>query len=298
MSAWLNTYWVERFQMTARISSYSGRKVAFLTQHGKQYLVKDTLETALGCQIVHTSDYDTDLLGTFTREVDRTGTQIDAARKKARIGMQLTGANIAIASEGAFGSDPYTGFMAWDTEILLWVDREKGIEITGLAHGPAQSEHCEVKTLQELKEFAIKARFPEHHLVLRPDHQDHSLIFKNIIDDYSLNSAFFAAKEASTKGLVFVENDLRAFCNPTRQEIIKFATKDLIQKLMSTCPRCDCAGYWRTKQISGLLCRSCLNKTRLPVKEIWQCPACSFEQEHTVRSAPFADPSQCDYCNP
>jgi hypothetical protein len=47
---------------------YKTLEVAFLTQHGKQTLRRAPLEAALGCRLVHTNSYDTDLLGTFTRD--------------------------------------------------------------------------------------------------------------------------------------------------------------------------------------------------------------------------------------
>ena len=277
---------------------YQGHKVAFLTQHGKQNLIQASLETALGCEILHTDCYDTDLLGTFTRDVDRPGSQFEAARRKAKIGMELTGTKVGIASEGAFGPDPFTGFISWDTEILLWVDQRQGIEVTGIAHGPAQSMHSEVKTLEKLKSFAIEAKFPEHHLVLRPDHQDHPKIYKNIGDEQSLLKAFNSAKMKSSKGVVFVENDLRAFSNPTRQEIIRKAANDLIQKLLSACQKCSVPGFWRTKNISGMLCSFCHGQTRLPVAEIWRCQVCTYEDKREINSGQFADPSKCDFCNP
>ena len=80
---------------------------------------------------------------------------------------------IGIDSEGSFGPDPYAGFFTWNTEILLRIDDELSIEVTGIASGPAQSIHREVKTVKELLNFAIEAKFPEHHLVLRPEHQGH-----------------------------------------------------------------------------------------------------------------------------
>ena len=95
--------------MSAR-DLYQHHKVAFLTQHGKQTLLKSAFETALGCEILHTDAYDTDLLGTFTRDQIRPGSQLDAARKKASIGMSLTNTSIGIASEGSFGMDPFGGF--------------------------------------------------------------------------------------------------------------------------------------------------------------------------------------------
>ena len=97
---------------------YEGCPIAFLTQHGKQDLVREPLEAALGCHLVHTDGYDTDQLGTFTRELTRAGSQLDAARKKANIGMALTGASVGLASEGSFGPDPFGAFMPWNTEQL------------------------------------------------------------------------------------------------------------------------------------------------------------------------------------
>jgi hypothetical protein len=278
--------------------SYEGRQVVLLTKHGKQDLLKDAFESDLGCSLLHTDAFDTDQLGTFTRDVDRAGSQLEAARRKARIGMELTGVNIGIASEGSFGPDPFAGFFTWNTEILLWVDDELGIEVTGIANGPAQSIHREVKTINELLDFAVEAKFPEHHLVLRPEHQDHPNIYKNISDEQRLLNAFLAAKELSLNGAVFVENDLRAFCNPSRQEIIRNAAKDLVQKLRSTCPACSTPGYWRTKRIQGLRCSFCNQKTRLPVAEVWNCQSCSYENQQEIKSEKFADPSKCDFCNP
>ena len=298
MSVWLRPSWFETDMVTHPHKHYAGRQVALLTQHGKQALLNDAFQLDLGCSLLHTDAYDTDQLGTFTRDVNRAGSQLEAARRKARIGMELTGLRIGMASEGSFGPDPYAGFFTWNTEILLWVDDELGIEVTGIANGPAQSAHREVKSVQELMDFANEAKFPEHHLVLRPAHQDHPHLFKNICDEQSLLSAFHAAQKLATNGLVFAENDLRAFCNPTRQEIIKKAGQDLIQKLRSSCPSCHAPGYWPTKKMPGLPCSLCQQKTRLPIAEVWTCVACLHESEHDIQAEQLADPSQCDHCNP
>ena len=278
--------------------SYAGRQVVLLTKHGKQDLLKDAFELGLGCTLLHTDAYDTDQLGTFTREVDRSGSQLEAARRKARIGMSLTGLGIGLASEGSFGPDPYAGFFIWNTEILLWIDDELGIEVTGIANGPAQSIHREVRTVKELLDFATEAKFPKHHLVLRPEHQGHHQIYKDISDEANLINTFYSVQKLSQNGIVIVENDLRAFCNPTRQEIIKNAAKDLVQRLCSTCPVCSAPGYWRVKRIPGLRCSFCNQKTRLPVAEVWQCQSCNFENQNEINANQFADPSKCDFCNP
>ncbi len=283
---------------TAMPRFYEGCPVAFLTQHGKQDLVRGPLETALGCQLVHTDGYDTDQLGTFTRELTRAGSQLDAARKKAAIGMALTGASLGMASEGAFGPDPYGAFMPWNTEVVLWLDRKSGLEVTGFAHGPAQSLHRMVTSLPELERFAKEAGFPAHQLVLRPDHPEHPAMHKGLRDHETLVKAFHLAQAQSANGGVFVENDLRAFANPTRQKTILQATENLILKLLSACPTCASPGYWLNQQIPGLPCRRCGQLTRLPKAEIWRCKQCRHEEQRTLNNPAWADPARCDFCNP
>ena len=279
-------------------SAHLARRVAFLTQHGKQDLVKIPLESALGCELVHTDAYDTDRLGTFTREIARPGSQLDAARRKAQIGMALTGAPVSIASEGSFGTDPFGGFMPWNTELLLWVDPANELEVTGIAQGPAQSLHRTVDSLDGLMRFAQDAQFPGHHLVMRPEHEDHGDVVKNIHDEQTLVQVFAKLQAQSASGKVFVENDLRAFCNPTRQALIRKACDDLILKLQSPCPQCQSPGFWVQSHMAGLPCRACGQKTRLPVAQVWHCAACQHEEQRALPSEPWADPSRCDFCNP
>lgn len=277
---------------------YEGQPVAFLTQHGKQDLVRDELQAALGCVLVHTDAYDTDQLGTFTRDIDRMGSQLEAARKKVELGLALTGARVAMSSEGAFSMDPYSGLIPWNTEIVLWKDLDRGMEVTGWAHGAALGLHRSIRTLAELEQFAVEAQFPSHHLVLRPDHQDHSQVHKGLHDEASLKAAFEASMAASEHGVVFAENDLRAFCNPTRQAMIRQALQDLIQKLTSICPSCASPGFVLHQKIPGLPCSACGDATRMPVAEVWQCAACGTKEERQVNQGQLADPSRCDACNP
>ncbi len=86
--------------------TYAGQRIALLTQHGKERVIAPVLDAALGCRVERIGCYDTDQLGTFTRDIPRPGSQVDAARTKARIGMALSGLTVGIASEGSFGPDP------------------------------------------------------------------------------------------------------------------------------------------------------------------------------------------------
>ena len=86
--------------MLIKPSHYTGQRIVFLTQHGKEKVVTPIFTKALGCRVERVSGFDTDELGTFTREIPRYGSQFEAARRKARIGMQLSGASLGLASEG------------------------------------------------------------------------------------------------------------------------------------------------------------------------------------------------------
>ena len=43
--------------------AYSGKRIALLTQHGKERVLAPVLEPALGCRVERVAGYDTDLLG-------------------------------------------------------------------------------------------------------------------------------------------------------------------------------------------------------------------------------------------
>lgn len=137
---------------------YQGQTIALLTQHGKEKVIAPVLEPALGCQVVRVEGFDTDSLGTFTRDMARVGSQLDAARRKAQVGMELSGCPVGLASEGSFGPDPFTGMFSWNIELLVLIDRRLGIEITGMAQGPGKSAHLLTGDWSALEAFAIPSR--------------------------------------------------------------------------------------------------------------------------------------------
>ena len=47
---------------------YADQKIALLTQHGKERVIAPTLEPHLGCEVPLVTGFDTDQLGTFTRD--------------------------------------------------------------------------------------------------------------------------------------------------------------------------------------------------------------------------------------
>lgn len=283
---------------SSEVGIYRGRQVALLTQHGKERVIAPVLEHALGCRVVRVADYDTDLLGTFSRDIPRAGTQLEAARKKARIGMELTGLSLGLASEGAFGPDPFTGMFPWNVEFLLWIDDERGLEVVGVAQGKTNLAHALTASWQEAETFARQAGFPEHHLVLRPEGENDPRMRKGIADWAELQAAYTWALELSENRSVFIETDMRAHANPTRMDNIRLAAEELAQKLCATCPACGAPGFWIVERLTGLPCEACGVPTRETRADIYGCLKCAHRvtQERTDRK--FADPGRCDYCNP
>ena len=277
---------------------YRDEPVALLTQHGKEQVLAPLLASALGCKVQHVSGFDTDQLGTFSREVPRPGSQRDAARQKAEIGMRLAGLSVGLASEGAFGPDPMSGMFSWNTEILIWLDHRHGLEIVGMAQGPARSAHLRTANWAEVEAFAHREDFPQHQLVLRPGGQHDSRIVKGIADWPTLQAQFQQAQALAGNDQVFVETDLRAHANPTRMQTIEHAALDLVQRLQSRCPACGAPGYAVVESIAGLPCADCGAPTSVRRGEVWGCVAC--EHRHTVWRTDLmkTSPAQCPFCNP
>ena len=276
---------------------YQGKTVACLTQHGKVSLIAPILEPALGCRIAQASGYDTDLLGTFTPEVNRIDGQIDTARRKARLGMELNGVSLGIASEGAFVADPFGGMMPWNIEVLIWLDDEHQLEVVGIAQGPARQLQRVVHSVEELEIFTREAGFPDHHLVLRPDPPRDSSVHKGLHQWAALTQAFQTCLDASSHQRVYAEHDLRAFCNPTRQQMIRQAAMDLLSKIQSYCPRCAQPGFSISGHTPGLPCLWCGHPTRLAQSVRWSCASCGYSREEATE-ARHAKPERCDRCNP
>jgi len=277
---------------------YAGRRLALLTQHGKEQVIAPVIEPALGCRVERVGGYDTDQLGTFTRDIPRAGIQIEAARKKVRIGMELSGLPLGLASEGSFGPDPFVGMFPWNVEFLVFIDDEAELEIVGIAQGKANHAHLLTGEWAAAEAFARQAEFPAHHLVVRPDGENDPRIQKGITAWAELEAAFTWARAESASGEVFLESDLRAQANPTRMDNIGLAAEDLAKKLLSPCPACSAPGFWLVDRVAGLPCADCGSPTRETRAEVHGCLKCAHREMRERDESRPADPGHCDYCNP
>lgn len=278
-----------------REPGYEGAAFALLTRHGKGRVIAPLLREAFGARLVVVSEPDTDTLGTFTREVPRRGTQLEAARLKARLAAGQSALGLGLGSEGSF-SPGLLG--AWNLELVLLRDEVHGIEVVGQAAGPTHHHHAVVDSLDALLEFAHRAGFPRHALVLRPDGETDRRLHKGLRDRQALAAAFHAARCASATGRVFAENDLRAHQHPTRMATIERATRELLARLRCRCPACHAPGFGQVAPVPGLPCRDCGAPTTTPLADEYACVRCDRRERRARDELQFAEPSRCDACNP
>ena len=281
---------------------FNNRVAILATMHQKQQAIAPLLEPELGIKVVVPTDFNTDVFGTFTREIERPGTQIAAAKLKATKALELTGEKLAIASEGSFAPHPYLPYIYSNREIVILIDRENDLEIIGEEFSlETNFNHQVAEEIQQAYDFARKSGFPEHGLVIsyRQIVKDSSEIIKGITTKEKLIEAWNWALHNSPDGKVYLETDMRAHYNPTRMKNISKATANLLSKIKNHCPQCHIPGFDITQRIKGLPCGMCGMPTSLVNSVIYQCQKCSYSQEKLFPDGrEFADPGQCMYCNP
>ena len=286
----------------AAAEPYRNARIAFLTQHGKERVLAPIFADAFGARVEVVAGFDTDTLGTFTRETPRAGTQLEAARRKAQLAIELSGAELGLGSEGAFVPGPF-GLGSWNLELVVLVDRTHGIEVVGRADGAGRHLYACVATRDELRDFAARGGFPEHGLVVRPDDERDPRVQKGLhrgLRDWpALEAAFDEAIRQSTQGAAFIESDLRAHLNPTRMAVIAGAGRDLVARLRAACRACGARGFGVVGRVPGLPCADCGAPTREAIADEFACVRCEHREARARADGPTeASPAVCDHCNP
>ena len=283
------------------MSIYNNRVAILATMHNKEKVISPLLKEHLGINLIVRKGLNTDIFGTFTREIKRPDTQIITARLKAKKALEMYDEKIAIASEGSFAPHPLIPYIYANREIIIFLDQENDLEIIGEVFSMETNfNHQTISSLEEAEEFAQKVGFPEHGLVISFDNisTGKTEFIKGITSKENLiNSVETAIK--NTNGKFHIETDMRAMYNPTRMKNIAFATQDLINKINSLCPQCHTPGFMINQKIPGLPCELCHQPTSLIKAVIFQCQKCGFTQQQLFpNNQEFADPSLCEYCNP
>ncbi|MBS9395015.1 MAG: hypothetical protein HEQ29_18435 [Dolichospermum sp. LBC05a] len=283
------------------MSIYNNRVAILATMHNKEKVISPLLKEHLGINLIVPQALNTDVFGTFTREIKRPDTQIITARLKAKKALEMDDEKIAVASEGSFAPHPLIPYIYANREIIIFLDQENDLEIIGEVFSiETNFNHQTISSLEESEEFGKKVGFPEHGLVISFDNisTGKTESIKGITSKENLiNSVEIAIK--NTNGKFHIETDMRAMYNPTRMKNIAFATQDLINKINSLCPQCNTPGFMINQKIPGLPCELCHQPTSLIKAVIFQCQKCGFTQQQLFpNNQEFADPSLCEYCNP
>ncbi|WP_426000678.1 DUF6671 family protein [Caulobacter sp. DWR1-3-2b1] len=281
---------------------YQNTVAVLTTMHCKERVIGPVLEQGLGLRVALAIGLDTDRFGTFSRDIERTGSQLDAARAKIATGFEYAPyARVGIASEGSFGPHPYIPFLALGRELVVLIDRERGLELTGHFASPETNYgHAIVSDLEAAIAFAARSKFPEHGLVVMGCVDEKPApglaLIKDVDDPATLERVI--GQVLAKCGAAFVEADMRAHRNPTRMRAIETAASDLVRRFRSQCPACAHPGFDVTERIPGLPCECCGEPTHVIRAEALTCQACDYRQERPATSAVTADPGRCGSCNP
>ena len=277
---------------------YFGRNVVLTSKHFKKPMIEPIFRELLDINIIECAA-DTDLLGTFSGEIERKLPPLETALQKARIGLEQLGMDLGIASEGSIGPDPVIPFLKSDVEIIVLVDLVNELEIVEVFR---TFDICAVQksfSLDEnLDEFLIKANFPNHKLIVRANSGEKSSSIKGIGDRAELENAIELMAKNSMDGKVSIESDLRAYCSPSRASNIEKAAKILAMRVKQQCRLCNSPGWGKVGMEKGLECQSCGAYVEKAIKrEVFGCFKCDY-REFGDQLSPFADPEICDWCNP
>lgn len=284
------------------MSTFAGMVAALGTSHGKERVIGPMLAGELGVRVDVVRDLDTDRFGTFTREVPRVGTALDAARVKARAAMEAHGrARLGLSSEGSFGPHPSVPFVPSGVELVLLVDGETGLELTGLdVTMETNFSSTTVTTLAEATSFASQVSFPSHGLIVIAaphDTPEPALgMTKGIVDAADLDKAVEQALQLH--GRAWLETDMRAHLNPTRMRSIERAAQALARAAHSLCPACARPGYVRVERVGGLPCADCGEPTNKARAEVLACAGCGKREERPLAGPSHATAYECPLCNP
>lgn len=277
---------------------FLGRKLIIATKHEKEKIMKPLLEAALGVEVIVPIDLDTDLLGTFSGEIERPVDPLETARMKCRMACEQYQCSLAIASEGSFGPHPTLHFVPGDDEIVLMMDLENNLEFKARSLSTTTNFNGALLTnWHEVKEFALKVSFPSHGLILRNKKDGIDGLIKGIRtwEELEQNVGMFI----SSYGQVFLETDMRAMHNPTRMKVIEEATQKLIEIIKHTCPNCNTPGLEIVELKYGLPCSHCGLPTRSVMAYIYGCQKCNFKKEELYPKGKITEvPMYCDWCNP
>ena len=281
-------------------SLYSGCNIVITTKHQKSEAIGSSFLNILNADVSECV-LDTDQLGTFCGEIERRGSAIESAKRKCEWGVNVTKASYGLASEGSFGPHPFFPFIPCGKEIIYFIDKKRSFDLY-LQELSSETNYkmTEVSSFDEILDFAQKALFPSHALIIRSSiRNSKGLVFKGLQNSKDLEKCFYNALKNSSTGKIWIETDMRAHLNPTRMKAIGELSEQLAQRLLCLCKVCGAPGWGKTAEHRGLACSLCESPTDIIKAEVFSCVKCSYtEILPLANSEDKADPLYCCYCNP
>jgi hypothetical protein len=280
--------------------SFRDTQVVFATNHHKAQAAIEPFKRVLNAAVQELV-IDSDQLGTFSGEVERPGSMLDALRGKVKLARAATSERFVLVSEGSFGGPGGFGFLAQGIEMLLLHDVVTGAEVLEqYISWETNYATATISTEQELKRFLEGITFGTHGLVLHPQGLPPATqVFKGIVSQAEAERSFRECLKASPAGVVTAMSDMRAHFNPTRMKAISACCELLVQRLATPCPACGSGGFGLVSTIPGLPCAGCGSPTQRARLEKHACVLCSASREKPRGDGKTkADSSECERCNP
>lgn len=282
---------------TAAHHPYFQIQPVLLSLHDKTPLIA-CAAAELQWQIRADEGFDTDSLGTFSRDIPRLATQQQTALHKAKLACQRNQVRFGLGSEGSVQLDPQTGLLPIGVEMVVFYDAQLDLAVTGIAQGPSPLQRWVLRDETALQQRIATLQLPAQQYVLfageLTDGSHTAPVAKGIASVQQLQDL---CAPLWPNGAVTLETDYRAHACPARRPLIEAAARDLISRLHSQCPHCQAVDFSIRQKKSGLPCAACHAPT--PQVKAWvrQCQACGFAQDEPVATS-MADPQYCPFCNP
>lgn len=276
---------------------YQQQRLLLATKHGKEKAIAPIFDQMLQLQVDVPDNYDTDLLGTFTGEVERPFAPKETALVKARQAAEQFGYPLALANEGSFGPHPELMFVPSDLEIMVFVDLKRELVVCeSLLSTETNYAHSDITSSHELGDFLSQCAFPSHAVIVRSV-EDNSFMHKGLYDQQQLEQ--LVEQGLASYGQLRLETDMRAMHNPTRLKVIAQLAGQMAKRLQQICQRCGSPGFGETEPQGQLPCQWCGSLTPLYRELRLKCCQCDY---YVTKPRPdgleAAEAQYCQQCNP
>ena len=276
---------------------YNNIRIILATKHSKEHAIQKPFEDAFNAHLFVPNNYDTDQFGSFTGEIARTLSPLDTAIAKAKKAALEYGYDYAIASEGSFGPHPSIFFAPADSELLCFIDIPQNIIVAeSVLTTDTNYAQKEISREDEYASFLENIQFGSHAVMVR-GLADNAILAKGVTNCDALSAVLSEGFKRYSH--LRLETDMRAMVNPTRMNVIRKLTHQLIYRINQVCEQCQAPGFGKKTVAGNLSCQDCSSLTELYQYQVLNCVKCSY-QKHCPRPDGLlqADPKYCPNCNP